>query len=106
MHQLYQGLGIVKKNNKKNSKSIPIPVLERYFDTNFINSILTRLNYLKKKKKVLFFQLVEVYTDSKTHLLSHCTKEPNVTNTNQINQKSPAQIFDFAHCFLKKYRHA
>uniref|UniRef100_A0A672RQD3 Kinesin-like protein n=1 Tax=Sinocyclocheilus grahami TaxID=75366 RepID=A0A672RQD3_SINGR len=38
---------------------------------------------------ILELQLVDVYTNSKTHLLSHCTKEQNVTDT--INQSYTAQ---------------
>ncbi len=74
------GLGIVQKF----SISIPIPIPwvryrflnDTFSDTNFMKSVLTRLHYLKKLW-VYFFQLVDIYTDSKTHLLSHCTKELN-----------------------------
>ncbi len=41
-------------------------------------------DYIIKKMLVLFFQLVDIYTDSKPHLLSHCTKEQKISNT--INQ--------------------
>ncbi len=77
------GLGIVQKF------SIPIPWVryrflnDTFFDTNFMKSVLTRL-HLSQKTLFLFFQLVDIYTDSKTHLLSHCTKEQNISNT--INQ--------------------
>ncbi len=71
------------------SKMIPIPWVryrflnDTFFNTNFMKSVLTRLHYLKKHC-LYFVQLVDIYTDSKTHLLSHCTKGQNISNT--INQ--------------------
>ncbi len=40
--------------------------------------------YINFNKITLSKKLVEVYTDSKTNLLSHCTNKQNVTKT--INQ--------------------
>ncbi len=69
------------------------------FDTDTLSSILVPERYffryqfyeisfnkitLSQKTLVLFFQLVDIYTDSKTHHLSRCTKEQNISNT--INQ--------------------
>ncbi len=62
--------------------SIPVP--ERYFFRYQFYEISFNKITLSQKTLVLFFQLVDIYTDSKTPLLSHCTKELNISNT--INQ--------------------
>ncbi len=62
--------------------SIPVP--ERYFFRYQFYEISFNKITLSQKTLVLFFQLVDIYTDSKPHLLSHCTKELNISNT--INQ--------------------
>ncbi len=63
--------------------SIPVP--ERYFFRyQFYEISFNKITLSQKTLFFNFFQLVEIYTDSKTHLLSHCTKELNISDT--INQ--------------------
>ncbi len=63
--------------------SIPVP--ERYFFRyQFYEISFNKIYIISKIFGFIFVQLVDIYTDSTTHLLSHCTKEQNISNT--INQ--------------------
>ncbi len=77
---LFIGLGIIKKIAIPCSILVPEQYVSRY---QFYEISFNKITF-SQKKLVLVVQLVDIYTDSKPYLLSHCTKEQNISNT--INQ--------------------